>query len=139
MKHLHNELLQMRLDARISNILIFLHHFFHQINKSFYLQSFILNVESVFYVRIRSSENRHARGKVGTMLLPHMQKSRKIQKRIENKQWTYCCSSMSQTCTIFFIFCFVIIRNFNSFCSFFYYCNWPETFLRHANSRHHAN
>ena len=50
MKHLHNELfpdstlmqnllLCFTLDARISNILIFMRYFFHQTNKSFYLRS----------------------------------------------------------------------------------------------------
>ena len=54
MKHLHNELLHnstdaeicccFRLDARILNILIFMHDFFHQTNKIFYLQSLIFNL-----------------------------------------------------------------------------------------------
>ena len=38
----------------------------------------------------------------------------------------------------FFFFCF-LIRNFNSFCSSFNYCNWPENSHHHAYSRHHAN
>ena len=80
-----------------------------------------------------------------------MQKSREaladgrksIWKRIENKQWTYCSSFMSKTwfyslAPLFLFFCF-LIRNFNSFCSFFYYCNWPENSHQHAYSRHHAN
>ena len=80
-----------------------------------------------------------------------MQKSREaladsrksIWKRIENKQWTYCSSFMSKTwfyslAPLFWFFCF-LIRNFNSFCSSFYYCNWPENSHHHAYSRHHAN
>ena len=36
-----------RVDGRISNNLIFMRHFFHQANKSFYLQSLIFNVVSI--------------------------------------------------------------------------------------------
>ena len=66
-----------------------------------------------------------------------------IQKRIENKQWTYCSSFMSKTwfyslAPLFWFFCF-LIRNFNSFCSSFYYCNWRKNSHHHAYSRHHAN
>ena len=73
--------------------------------------------------------------------LPDARKS--IRKRIENKQWTYCSSFMSKTwfyslAPLFWFFCF-LIRNFNSFCSSFYYCNWPENSHHHAYSRHHAN
>ena len=57
-------------------------HFSHQTNKRFYLHSFTLTL------------TRHARGKVDSILLPHMQKLREaladarksIRKRIENKQ-----------------------------------------------------
>ena len=35
-------------------------------------------------------------------------------------------------------FCF-LTRNLNQFCSYFYYCNWPENFHHHTYSRHHAN
>ena len=93
-----------------------------------------------------------ASGKVDKTLLPHMQKSgealaagrKSIWKRIENKQWTCCSSFMSKTWFYFlipfscFLVCF-LIRNFNSFCSYFYYCNWPENFHHHAYSRHYAN
>ena len=41
-------------------------------------------------------------------------------------------------CTIFLIFCFSI-RNFNSFCSSFYYRNWPENSHHHAYSMQHPN
>ena len=89
-----------RVDGRISNNLIFMRHFFHQANKSFYLQSLIFNVVSIVW--IRSSKNRHVRGKVENILLPNKQKLRKalpdarksIQKRIESNQWTYCNSFM---------------------------------------------
>ena len=80
----------------------------------------------------------HARGKVGNILLPHMQKPREalddayksIPKEIESKQWTYCSSFMSRTwfyslAPLFWLFWF-LIRNFNSFCSSFYYCNWHK-------------
>ena len=42
-----NLLLCFRLDARISNILIFMCHFSHQTNKRFYLHSIIVNVVPV--------------------------------------------------------------------------------------------
>ena len=80
-----------------------------------------------------------------------MQKSRdaladalkSIRKRIENKQWAHCSSFMLKTwfyslVPFFWFFCF-LIRNFNSFCSSFYYCNWPENSHHHAYSRHHSN
>ena len=78
----------------------------------------------------------------------HMQKSREaladarrsIWKRIKNKQWTYCSSFIWKTWFYSLVpfFCF-LIRSFNSFCSYFYYCNWPESFHHHAYSRHQAN
>ena len=52
MKYLHNELLHYSMqmqksivmfDGRISNILIFMHNFFHQRNESFYLHSLIVS------------------------------------------------------------------------------------------------
>ena len=56
MKHLHIELLDYSTqmhgsghDARISNILIFMCHVFHQTNKSFYLNSLIFHVVSMFF------------------------------------------------------------------------------------------
>ena len=54
---------------------------------------------------------------------PHLLKSR--------NQWTFCSSFMPKTwfyslAPFFkFFFCF-LMRNFNSFSSYFYYCNWPE-------------
>ena len=39
----------------------------------------------------------------------------------------------------FFDFFWFLIRNFNSFCSFFYYCNWRKSSHHHAHSRHNAN
>ena len=95
-----NLLLCFRVGGRISNNLIFMRHFFHQANKSFYLQSLIFNFVSIVW--IRSSKNRHVRGKVENILLPNKQKLRKalpdarksIQKRIGNNQWTYCNSFM---------------------------------------------
>ena len=65
---------------------------------------------------------------------------RSIWKRIKNKQWTYCSSFIWETWFYSLVpfFCF-LIRSFNSFCSYFYYCNWPESFHHHAYSRHHAN
>ena len=39
----------------------------------------------------------------------------------------------------FFIFFCFLIRSLNSFCSSFYYCNWPENSSHHAYSRHHTN
>ena len=138
-----NLLLCFRLDARISNILIFMRHFFHQTNKSFYLHSLIFNVVSVKADRKPN--------KVDSILMPHKQKSREalanarksIRKRIENKQWTYCSSFVSKTwfyslVPFFWFFCF-LIGNFISFCSPFYYGNWPENSRHHAYSRHHAN
>ena len=66
-----------------------------------------------------------------------------IRKRIGNKQWTYCSSFMFKTwfysLVPLFWFCCFLIRNFNSFCYSFYYCNWPENSHHHAYSRHHAN
>ena len=94
---------------------------------------------------------RHARGKVDSILLPLIQKShetladafKSIRKRIGNKQWTYCSSFMFKTwfysLVPLFWFCCFLIRNFNSFCYSFYYCNWPENSHHHAYSRHHAN
>ena len=89
--------------------------------------------------------------KVDNILLSYMQKSREaladprksIRKRIENKQWTYCSSFMSKIwfyslVPFFWFFCF-LIRRFNSFCSSFHYCNWPENSHHHAYSRHRAN
>ena len=89
--------------------------------------------------------------KVDSILMSHMQKSREaladarksIRKRIENKQWTYCSSFMSKTWFYTLVpfswsFCF-LIRNFISFCSPFYYCNWPKNSQHHAYSRHDAN
>ena len=69
--------------------------------------------------------------------------TKSIRTIIESKQWTYCSSFMSKTwfyslAPLFWFFCF-LIRNFNSFCSSFYYCNWPENSHHHAYSRHHAN
>ena len=43
------------------------------------------------------------------------------------------------SCTTFLIFFWFLIRNFNSFCSFFYYCNWRKSSHHHAHSRHNAN
>ena len=40
------------------------------------------------------------------------------------------------SCTISLIF---LIRNFNSFCSSFYYCNWPKNSHHHTYSRLHDN
>ena len=67
-------------------------------------------------------------------------KQKFLLKIIKNKQWTYCSSFMSQTWFYFLVpfFCFSI-RKFNSSCSFYYYCNWPENSPHHAYSRHHAN
>ena len=92
-----------------------------------------------------------SRGKVGKVLLSHMQKPCKaladgrksVWKRIESKQWTYFGSFMSKTWLCFLVpfycfFCF-LIRNFNWFCSYFYHCNWPENFHHHAYPRLHAN
>ena len=92
-----NLLLCFTLDARISNILIFMRHFFHQTNKSFYLHSLIFNAVSVFSVCL--SMNQVLRKPTCTwegrqQKLPYMQKSREalanarksIPKRIENKQ-----------------------------------------------------
>ena len=39
----------------------------------------------------------------------------------------------------FFDFFWFLIRNFNSFCSSFYYCNWHKNSHHHAYSRHNAN
>ena len=39
----------------------------------------------------------------------------------------------------FFDFFSFLIRNFNSFCSSFYYCNWPKNSHYHTYSRHHDN
>ena len=66
-----------------------------------------------------------------------------IQKRIANKQWTYCSSFMTKTwfyslAPLFWFFCF-LIRNLIHFFSSFYCCNWPKNAHRHAYSRHHAN
>ena len=66
----------------------------------------------------------------------HMQKSgealayarKSIWKSIKNKQWTYCISFMSKTCTIVWFFCFVLIRNFKPFCSFFISVTGLKTF-----------
>ena len=67
-----------------------------------------------------------------------------IQKRITNKQWTYC-SSLCQKLKLFyslaplfwFFFCF-LIRNLIHFSSF-YCCNWPKNSHHDTYSRHHAN
>ena len=72
----------------------------------------------------RQTTFRHARGKADNILLPHMQKHAKL--------WL-----MTQKYSKVFVF--VLIRNFNSFCSSFYHCKWPENFHHHAYSRHHAN
>ena len=66
-----------------------------------------------------------------------------IRNRIEKIQWTYCSSFMSKTwfyslAPLFWFFCF-LIRNFNSFCSSFYYCNWRKNSHHHTYSTHHAN
>ena len=63
-----------------------------------------------------------------------------IRKTIENKKWTYCSSFMSNTwLALLFWFFYFLIRNFNSFFSYFYYCNWRKNSHHHAYSRHHAN
>ena len=66
-----------------------------------------------------------------------------IQKRIANKQWTYCSSFMSKTwfyslAPLFWFLCF-LIRNLIYFFSSFYCCNWPKNSHLHAYFRHHAN
>ena len=66
-----------------------------------------------------------------------------IQKRIANKQWTYCSSFKSKTwfyshALLFLFFCF-LIRNLIHFFSSFYFCNWPKNSHHHAYFRHHAN
>ena len=38
----------------------------------------------------------------------------------------------------FFFFC-LLLRNFNSFCSSFHYCNWLKNSHLNAYSMHHAN
>ena len=143
-------LLCFRLDARISNILIFMRHFVHQTNKNVCLHSLYFRLCQCFKYKsglkktdmhvVSSQHSIAAHAKIREALADA---SKSIRQRIENKQWTYCSSFMSKTwfyslAPLFWFFCF-LIRNFNSFCSSFYYCNWRKNSHHHAYSRHHAN
>ena len=143
-----NLLLCFRLDARISNILIFMRHFFHQKNKGFYLHSLIFNVVSVkadrkpktdmHVVRQTAFQCRTCKNHAKLWLMHAKVFEKESKTNNEHTVAVLCQRHDYIPWYHFFIFCF-LIKHFTSFFSSFYYCNWPENSHHHAYSRHRAN